>query len=69
MTSSYDQFNGLCDKQEVELNMKNPKSKFSKEVKKRHREERDRARVYIRSLQYDNEVLFVLKMKKAGLVW
>lgn len=38
-------------------------------MKKRHREERERAKVYLRTLQHDNEVLFLTKLREYDLVW
>lgn len=61
----------LKEKRRMEAikDLKNPDSKFAKEMRKRHREERERAKVYIRTLQYDNEVLFLTKLHEYNLIW
>lgn len=46
-----------------------PNSVAGKELRARHAEEREKARVYIETLQHDNEVLLILKMRQRKLLW
>lgn len=46
-------------REEAIKDLRNPNSKIAKELSKRHKEERERGRLYIRQLQYDNEVIFL----------
>lgn len=45
-------------REEAMKDIRNPNSKIAKELSKRHNEERERGRLYIRQLQYDNEVKY-----------
>ena len=40
-----------------------------KELRNRHAEERQKSKVYIETLQHDNEVLLILKMRQRKLLW
>lgn len=44
-------------------------SVMGKELRNRHAEERQRAKVYLETLQHDNEVLLILKMRQYKLLW
>jgi hypothetical protein len=46
-----------------------PNSVTGKELRRRHGEEREAARRYLETLQHDNEVLLILKMKQRKLLW
>lgn len=55
-------------RQEIEQNL-NFSSKYAKDTLAKHEAERQRARLYINALQYDNEVLIISKMKKEKMIW
>jgi hypothetical protein len=46
-----------------------PNSVTGKELRRRHAEEREKAKLYLETLQHDNEVLLILKMRQRRLLW
>lgn len=54
-------------RKKVELNT-NDNIKL-KEVKQMHNEERHKFRIYLRTTQYDSEVMFIKKMREYELLW
>lgn len=40
-----------------------------KQLKKAHREERRKGKLYIEALQKDQEIIFMFKLREAGLLW
>ena len=46
-----------------------PNSVTGKELRNRHAEERQKAKLYIETLQHDNEVLLIHKMRQRRLLW
>lgn len=46
-----------------------PNSVTGKELRNRHAEERQKAKMYLETLQHDNEVLLILKMRQRRLLW
>lgn len=46
-----------------------PNSVTGKELRSRHAEERQKAKMYLETLQHDNEVLLILKMRQRRLLW
>lgn len=46
-----------------------PNSVTGKELRKRHAEEREVAKTYLNTLQHDNEVLLIRKMRQYRLLW
>ena len=39
------------------------------EIAKKHREERAKGKLYVEALQRDQEILFMHRMRSAGLLW
>jgi len=54
-------------RKKTEINMNDPIK--LKDVKKLHNEDRHKFRIYLRTTQYDSEVLFIKRMNEYGLLW
>ena len=48
---------------------KEPNPVHQKAMEKAHERERHRHRIYVRSLQHDNEIVFLNKMSDEGFLW